>query len=455
MNERLRTLLGRKQEVLTKMRALSGIADAEKRDLTAAEAAEFKPLREELRAIEADISDEHMQIRRQRTAPAISGARRDMYAGGGDHTDYLGEEQPAVTGRRYAQMFAGRGLDDGGFRSGAEFFAVLKSGHHDPRLTINAAASGGAEGVGVDGGYVVPEQFVAELLDDSLEDEIVRPRASVRPMTSNSLWVAGFDLLNHATSIGGFDAKWAAEGGQFNFQKAKLRGIQLKASKLGILTAGTNELLADSSFYRQELPDLMVKAIGFGLDIALLSGDGNGQPRGVLKDPALITVLKEAGQAVDTITWNNVKAMFARLHPRSHKNAVWVVSHTAKVQLLSLVQFIKNVAGTENVGGSWIPVMREEDGKFYILGLEVIFTEKLPVLGDLGDILLVDFSQYVVGMRGEMTIATSAHFKFDFDETAFRGILRVDGQGRWNAPMLPRNGSANDSLSWCITLEAR
>ena len=37
-----------------------------------------------------------------------------------------------------------------------------------------------------------------------------------------------------------------------------------------------------------------------------------------------------------------------------------------------------------------------------ILTRPVIFTEKTEKLGDLGDILLADLSQYVVGLRSEM-----------------------------------------------------
>jgi HK97 family phage major capsid protein len=97
--------------------------------------------------------------------------------------------------------------------------------------------------------------------------------------------------------------------------------------------------------------------------------------------------------------------------------------------------------------------MKEEAGRFYILGIEVLFTEKVPTLGDEGDIVLADFSQYVVGMRKEVTLDKSGHFGFDKDETYFRSILRADGMGRWSGPMKPRNGP--NTLSWCVTLAAR
>jgi HK97 family phage major capsid protein len=43
------------------------------------------------------------------------------------------------------------------------------------------------------GGFAVPEEFAAWLLDSSLESEIVRPRATVWPMKSDTIKVPGWD----------------------------------------------------------------------------------------------------------------------------------------------------------------------------------------------------------------------------------------------------------------------
>ena len=195
-----------------------------------------------------------------------------------------------------------------------------------------------------------------------------------------------------------------------------------------------------------------VDAIGQTSDYYYLNGTGAGQPRGVLNDPALITVAKVSGQTADTIVWQNIKDMFNRLHPASVNNAVWVCNANTREQLLSLVQPIQNVAGSENVGGSWVPAMREVAGGWQLLGIPVLFSEKLPQLGDSGNILLADFSKYIVGIRREMTLDKSGHLRFDYDETTYRAILRVDGQGSWSEAVTPRNGA---TLSWCVTLAAR
>lgn len=189
----------------------------------------------------------------------------------------------------------------------------------------------------------------------------------------------------------------------------------------------------------------MRASCSFGLDTAFLTGNGVGKPLGILNDPALITVAKEAGQANDTIIVENIDKMFARMHPAGRTNAVWVINSTAIPQLLSLTRSV----GT---GGSVVPVMSETAGTFSMLTRPVLFTEKVPALGDAGDILFVDFREYMIGMRKEVVLDKSNAVGWATDEMAYRTILRVDGRGRWTAPVTPLNG---DTLSWCVKLAAR
>jgi len=63
-----------------------------------------------------------------------------------------------------------------------EFLRTLHSGRADNRL-INASM---VEGIPEFGGYSVPEEYGAFLMDKSLENEIIRPRATVWAMGSET-----------------------------------------------------------------------------------------------------------------------------------------------------------------------------------------------------------------------------------------------------------------------------
>jgi HK97 family phage major capsid protein len=214
---------------------------------------------------------------------------------------------------------------------------------------------------------------------------------------------------------------------------------------LFIYSLTSNELLADGEDFESQMTGALIQAMGWHLDDSYLNGSGSNQPLGVLNDPALVVVAKETNQAASTLTYTNIVKMFARMHPASAMNSVWVCNQATIPQLMEM-------SVTIGTAGSHVPVMHETDVGFTLLTRPVVFTEKVPTLGSEGDISLIDFSQYVVGIRREMTLDSSMHVGFSTDETAFRAIVRSDGQGKWAAAYTPKNG---DSQSWCVTLAAR
>jgi HK97 family phage major capsid protein len=344
--------------------------------------------------------------------------------------------------RDYRSMFnLGRSLDSGGFKNFNEYLAVMASGRFDPRLIQNTAS----ESVPSSGGFSVPEEFAAWLLDSSLESEIVRPRATVWPMKSDTIKVPGWDAATHSSSLyGGLIGTWIAELGASTEVFAKMRQIQLTTKKLACYTAASNELVADGVDYERQIQAALIKTIGWYLDYAFIQGTGSGQPAGIIGNPAMVTVTKETGQKASTIVYENVIKMYARLAPQCMEKAVWIASQTCVPQMLTLSIAV-------GVGGSIVPAVLQEGGKFSLLGKPVLFSEKVPALGSLGQLMLVDLSQYTIGMRKEVSLDKSIHVGWSTDTSSYRAIVRADGQGSWDKAITPKAG---DSLSWCVALAA-
>jgi HK97 family phage major capsid protein len=187
-------------------------------------------------------------------------------------------------------------------------------------------------------------------------------------------------------------------------------------------------------------------ATGYGIDRVCLNGSGAGQPLGIKNQPALITVSKETGQAADTIEYENLVKMFSRMPTSSMPGSVWLASPSCIPQLSTLTVAV----GT---GGSVVPVMTSTAGQFEILTRPVIFTDLCRPVGDAGDVLLVDLSQYVVGMRAGMAIERSAHVGFAKNRTTFRLLLRFDGNSGWDRAYQPEFSAPTQSPF--IQLEAR
>ena len=406
-------------------------AEDERRDLTGNERRRADEIEREVEEIDKEIDAVEAGLEKDRAAAwARVHAEEGRLTLGGPAAD-----------RSYFGMFPNLERSTDGFETFNDFLKPIQQGLFHPNLR-----AGATEGVPAEGGFFVPTEFAAQMLDASLEAEIVRPRARIEPMKFATKKIAGFDTSDHTSSIGGFTARWLQEAGSATEDTPKTRQIELIATKLAVFTKASNELIEDGTNFEDRLSEMMVLGAGWGLDLAFLSGTGAGQPLGVLKDPALIVVAKESGQGANTILYENLTKMFARLHPASVKNAVWVANSTTIPQLLTLSLAV----GT---GGSAVPVMSEgPDGQFRILTRPILFTEKVPALGSEGDILLADFSNYVVGLRADVLLQKSIHVGFQSDESAYRVILRADGQGLWSKAMTPKNG---DTLSWVVTLAVR
>jgi len=340
--------------------------------------------------------------------------------------------------------------DTGEWSNLGEFMQVLASGRHDPRLKVFNAQT---EGTGSEGGYLVPVGFSNDALGGAIVSSELLRRVDSYPMTTNILQVAGANTLNHTGgSIAGVALTWVGEGGQIPSSSALIHAITLQAKKAAILLDATNELLDDSRVAGRTLTEIMRDATRLGLERALLVGSGAGQPLGVLGSPALITAAAIGGQTADTLKYENLTEMLGRLHPGLLGDAIWVASPSCMAQLLNIAFPVKNVAGDQNVGGSNGSATVSPNGNFSLLGLPLVFSEVLPQLGDVGDILLIAPSQMALGLRRDVSIATDTSQKFDYDMTRFRLTLRVDAQGKWATAMTP---AAGPTLSWCVALQAR
>lgn len=296
--------------------------------------------------------------------------------------------------------------------------------------------------VPADGGFLIPEEVRSEILQVALEESIVRSRATVIPMSSLAVPIPMIDDTSHASSVfGGIVAYWTEEGAAATESQAKFGRARLEAKKLTIYCEAPNELVADAPAFGALLDQQLPQATAYYEDAAFIDGSGVGEPLGFLNGSALVSVTRATA---DLIAWADVVSMYSRMLPSSLSRAVWLTSPDSLPQLFQMTVPVKNVAGTENVGGSAVYITDAQGSpQMQLLGRPLIVSEKIPKLTDPNALVFADLSYYLLGDRQTMQATSSPHFKFSSDVTAYKIVERVDGRPWLQSALTPRNGSTN------------
>jgi HK97 family phage major capsid protein len=331
--------------------------------------------------------------------------------------------------------------------------ASTPGGAFDRRLAP-FAATGMNEGIGSEGGFLVQQDLAAGILLPMVEQgEILR---RCRPISisagSNGVKLNAVDQSSRANGSrwGGVTAYWRAEAGTVTASKPKLRQVNLDLNSLMALYYATDELLADSAALQSVVVPAFTQELLYKAEDGVIRGTGVGQLKGVLADSNIyVQVSKETGQAADTVLFENIKKMWARRWQGSGANYVWFVNQDVEPQLYGM---------SMPVGTGGVPVYMPAGGisgapYASLFNRPVIAIEQAATVGDLGDVMLLDLSQYLLADKGGVEQASSIHVMFIYAETTFRFMWRLDGQPAWNASVTPANGS--NKLSPFIVLEAR
>lgn len=329
----------------------------------------------------------------------------------------------------------------------AAYRAAMPGGHTDERLSTRAA-SGLNETTPSDGGFLVQQDFVTELLKRTYETGILASKVKKIPISTNAngLKINAVDEDSRANGSrwGGVQTYWEAEADEHTGSKPKFRQMELSLKKLTGLCYATDELLQDAAALEAVIRQAFAEEFGFKMDDAILSGSGEGEPLGILNSGALVKVEKEKDQK-DIVTVENLIKMWNRLWSKSRANAVWYINQEIEPYLYTLKLGDKPV---------YIPAGGISEKPYgTIFGRPVVPLEQCSAAGEIGDIILADVGQYLLIDKGGIKAASSIHVRFLYDENVFRFIYRVDGKPIWNKPLAPYKGKA--TVSPFITLEKR
>ena len=347
------------------------------------------------------------------------------------------------------------------------------SGHRDPRLDgvqrraeialqleRRSSAAGASEMIPSDGGFLVEPTFSREIMKRVYLTGDIISRCLRVPVGSNSY---KFPQVNETSRVdgarlGGVQVYGEEEGANLLPSSLQSTGASMKPSfsqpsvpvgKVTGLVRLTDELARDTNAFSTWATYAFSEELKFKLEKYIVNGSGAGTPLGLLKSGALLTTAAQVGQATHSIVNQNVIGMLSNLWPASIKNACWVYNNDLLPSLLQL----QNVVGTAGSQSNLFSFSKADGEPNRLCGIPAFPSEYCQGAGTPGDLILADFSRYVLAIREFIRGEVSIHVHFVSDESLFKFVMRVGGQPIDATPITPANGTTQ--LSTFVALAAR
>jgi HK97 family phage major capsid protein len=324
------------------------------------------------------------------------------------------------------------------------------------RKENRAAGSGGfTTGTPSEGGFFLQGETSVDLMTTGFNNSEVLSRCSPRTLSDSTqfLEIIGIDETSRATGSrgGGVRVYTTGELATMTQSKTAFKKIRIEPKKLTGLYYASGEVIRNVTFLGQEMRQLFGEEFAFKCQDLVVNGGGAGEALGILNAGCLISQAKEVGQTADTIVTENILNMEKNLW-RESPGVCYLVNRETKPQL----SMLSLAVGT---GGALVPLYKND---FYqgariatLNGFPCVTIEQCSALGDKGDIILTDLSQYITANKGNINEAMSIHVSFLYDQETYRFIYYFDGQPRWATSVTPYKGASGAKVGPFVTLAAR
>lgn len=302
----------------------------------------------------------------------------------------------------------------------------------DPKRSKEVRAMAMASGTS--GGFLMPEQFYAQLMAIAGPMSLVRPRALVIQAQAQIITIPSLDQTTVPTAgnppyYGGVVLTWSGESATIASTEPGFRQVKITLSELTGYTPVGRSLLRYSPISLEPIIyNLFAGALSFAEDYAFLRGNGVGKPLGLLDVNAAARVKTSARGSASAITFANATSVWTKVVPESQSAGVFVVSKAAENAVLQMTGTANSVfIPTGLVQGDGTATVNAGPSGVMLYMRPVLVSTKLPALNVDGDFNFFDFSKYVIAEGGPPEVASSDDFLFRTNERAFRIVHHVGG----------------------------
>lgn len=377
----LQEIRQRKAARTAEARAIVAKAEAEKRQLTAEESANFATIRADIESLEQDEQRQQFLDDAERRSAGVT-----VVAGNGGDT--IGALEGRVSLLRVLQAGAeGRAL------SGAELEYAQETERRTGRKAqgVFVPMSALERRVNTTGSApeLVPTDHRGDLYIQPLRNKLLARRLGVRVLSGLH---GNVTIPKHGTGV---SVGWVAENGAVPDSDVNPTNITLAPKHAGGVTELSRQLIMQSSpDVEQLVRDDFAAVLAQAIDSALIKGGGTNEPVGVLSTVGIQTA------NLATLNWANVLAMKAKAELANVDASSWLFNPSVAAKL----------AGTEKSTGTGIYLLGD-DGK--MAGIQSYSTNQVPNNAtpdpDAGIAILGDWSQVLLGIWSEIDILVNPY----------------------------------------------
>lgn len=283
---------------------------------------------------------------------------------------------------------------------------------------------------GAAGGYLVPHEYTARLLQVSAMQSQIMSRAQTVPVGVESGTYPALDQYFTPTAgsgqtadAGRITAATTAAGAALTETQARFTDLTWRVNKIGGYVEVENELIADSPFaIEQLLTGLFGVAIAAKNERNLLRGTGAGEPLGILRADCAIGITPNSN---NLFAYTDALTMLSRFKSAGG-SPVWIIHPSIWPDIGKFEVGTGGAVYQSNVQvGLGAP----------LLGGPILQSEHLPQADNSGCVILADLNAYLFFLRSQLSIAYSEHAAFTTDKGTWRFTQRNDGKPWLKGPI--------------------
>lgn len=419
----------RKTELIGLQKRMLDKLDSQKRNFTADENKEYKAMDDEIDQLTEEILGLETRIERKKQLAEIELNGRRGTASSGDEFRNLGEFFFALA-RKKRDNISDERLD---------------------RCYDEQEKRAQSMGTGSEGGYALPEQFDANVRRVMEQESIVRSRATIIPAGSPPDAKLNFPALDQTSGsnvYGGVTMVHTGEAITMTETSFSLREVSLEPKEISAYVVITNKLLNNWEAAGTFISKILTSAMVGQEDYDFMRGDGINKALGFINSPAAIV---QSRTGTGAVAFADCYKMLARMLMRRGGSYVWLASQTIIPELAAMVDagthaiWLGGAGPANNAGAGPLPST--------LLGIPLVFADRLPALGTKGDLSLVNLDYYIIKDGSGPKVASSEHIYFLSNRTVFKIVWNVDAKP-WLTEPISLEGSTSDTVSPFIILDA-